>query len=41
LSIPASDPATSTPKDNSEQPEQSQRRENRPNRSQREEELSR
>ena len=41
LSIPASDPATSTPHDNSEQPEQSQRRENRPNRSQREEELSR
>jgi two-component system sensor histidine kinase SenX3 len=41
LSIPASDPATSTPQDNSEQPEQSQRRENRPNRSQREEELSR
>jgi two-component system sensor histidine kinase SenX3 len=41
LSIPASDPAASTPQDNSEQPEQSQRRENRPNRSQREEELSR
>ncbi|MDT5225163.1 MAG: two-component system, OmpR family, sensor histidine kinase SenX3 [Mycobacterium sp.] len=41
LSIPASDPATSAPHDNSEQPEQSQRRENRPNRSQREEELSR